>query len=447
VKGHRITRRTLLKGIFGGAVVSLGLPPLEIFMNAHGSAYAEEGGGFSGFPRRFGLFWWGNGVLPDRWAPKTLGADWEPSILLEPLRGLRDRVTVVTGTELGVANSRPHGAGEAGFLTASPLLDPYGENTFASASLDQVIAQAIGDSTNYPSLEVGSLPGASRSFNGPHSINPSETDPIALYQRLFGPTFTLPGEDPIIDPTLALRRSVLDAVTEDLNRLKLRVGRSDQTRLDQHFEGLRGLEKRLAKLEQAPPVLAACDRPPEPTSTFPDIEGRAQLAEKNRAICDIVAMALACDLTRVFSNWFTGPVSNPLFPGAPAGHHQLTHDEPGEQKAVETIVTQIVESYAYQVQSLLNVQEGDGTLLDSMVCIGTSEISLGKTHGLDDFPLLIAGSAGKRLREGIHVRSSGGELTGKVTLSVMRALGIEAPSWGLPGGGGYVDSGYSAIEV
>jgi hypothetical protein len=99
------------------------------------------------------------------------------------------------------------------------------------------------------------------------------------------------------------------------------------------------------------------------------------------------------------------------------------------------------------VQSLLNVQEGDGTLLDSMVCIGTSEISLGKTHGLDDFPLLIAGSAGKRLREGIHVRSSGGELTGKVTLSVMRALGIEAPSWGLPGGGGYVDSGYSAIEV
>ncbi|MEZ4266768.1 MAG: DUF1552 domain-containing protein [Myxococcota bacterium] len=444
-KTHGITRRTLLKGIFGGAVVGLGLPPLEIFMNSHGTSYAAEGGGFSGFPRRFGLFWWGNGVLPDRWAPLTDGAGWEPSVLLEPLRGLRDHISVVTGTELGLPNSRPHGAGEAGFLTGRPLLDPYGENTFPSASLDQVIAQAIGTSTNYASLEVGALPGASRSYNGPHSINPSETDPIALYQRLFGPTFTKPGETPIIDPTLSLRRSVLDAVTDELAGLKARVGKADQARLELHFDGMRALEKRLAKLQGTPPVLDACDRPTQPTDTYPDIEGRAQLAEKNRATCDIVAMALACDMTRVFSNWFTGPVSNPLFPGAPAGHHQLTHDEPGEQSSVEAIVIQIMESFAYQVQSLKNVEEGDGTLLDSMACIGTSEISLGRTHALDDFPLLIAGSAGKRLREGVHIRSAGGELTGKVTLSVLRALGIEAPSWGAEGG--YVDSGYSALEV
>lgn len=444
-KGGRITRRTLLKGILGGAVVGLGLPPLEIFMNSHGTAYGAEGGGVSGFPRRFGLFWWGNGVLPDRWTPLSDGKDWEPSVLLQPLRGLRDRITVITGTELGVPNSRPHGAGEAGFLTGSELLDPYGDNTFPSASLDQVIAQAIGGTTNYASLEVGALPGSSRSYNGPHSVNPSETDPIALYQRLFGPTFTLPGEDPIIDPTLALRRSVLDAVTAELTSLKARVGKTDQTRLDQHFEGMRALEKRLAKLESAPPVLAACERPEEPTDWYPDIEGRAQLAEKNRATCDIIAMALACDMTRVFSNWFTGPVSNPLFPGAPAGHHQLTHDEPGEQKAVEHIVTQIMESFAYQVQSLASVEEGDGNLLDSMVCIGTSEISLGRTHALDDFPLLLAGSAGGRLREGVHLRSTGGEKTGKVTLSVLRALGIEAASWGSDGG--YVDSGYSAYEV
>ncbi|MCB9730902.1 MAG: DUF1552 domain-containing protein [Deltaproteobacteria bacterium] len=443
--GPRITRRTLLKGIFGGAVVSLALPPLEIFMNSHGTAYADEGGGFSGFPRRFGLFWWGNGVLPDRWAPLTTGAEWEPSVLLEPLRPWRDRVTVVTGTALGVTNSRPHGAGAAGLLTGRELIEPYGANTFASASLDQVIAQAIGDSTPYPSLEVGALSDDSLSYNGPNSRNPAESDPIALYQRLFGPTFTLPGEDPIIDPTLALRRSILDAVSDDLKRLQSRVGAADKTRLDQHFDGLRSLEKRLAKLEQAPPVLAACERPEQPLDAYPDIEGRPQLAAKNRATCDIVAMALACDLTRVFSNWFTEPVSNPLFPGAPAGHHQLTHDEPGEQLAVQAILVQIMESFAYQVESLARIEEGDGTLLDSMAVLGTSEISLGKTHALDDFPLLIAGSAGGRLREGIHHASTGGEKTGKVTLSLLRAMGVEAASWGDEGG--YADSGMSAIEV
>ena len=71
-----LSRRTVLKGLLGGTVVSLGLPALEIFLNSHGTAFAEDGPAVSGFPRRFGLFFWGNGVLPDRWVPSGEGVDW-----------------------------------------------------------------------------------------------------------------------------------------------------------------------------------------------------------------------------------------------------------------------------------------------------------------------------------------------------------------------------------
>ena len=444
MKRPTLNRRTLLRGMLGGSAVAIGLPALEIFLNSHGTAYADDGPGASGFPKRFGLFFWGNGVLPDRWVPADDGPDWELSEQLMPLAHLRDWITVVTGMRLGVPNTAPHWAGAAGILSAAPVEDAYGDNTFAGPSIDQIIAEKVGEFTRFRSLEFGAEPGAGLSFNGPNSRNPPETSPLALFTRIFGGNFQLPGEEPIVDPNLALRRSVLDAVMSDLGGLKQRLGQPDRIRLEQHTEGLRSLEKRLARLEEDPPNLVACQFPAEPLAEYPDIEGRPQLHEKNEAFAQIVAMAMACDQTRVFSNFFTKPLTNHLFPDAPAGHHQLTHDEPGAQPAVNAITLHCIQALGAQIEALKNVAEGEGSLLDNCAVLGTSEVSLGKTHSLENFPLVVAGSCGGKLKTGLHIRANG-ENASKLLLTLCRATGMDLAELGTAGA--YTAESLTAVEA
>ena len=440
-----IHRRTLLRGLFAGSAVAVGLPALERFLNSHGTAYADSGS--DGFPKRFGLFYWGNGMLPDRWVPKAHGSGsaWQLSEQLAPLQAHKSRLCVVTGTRLGVPNSQPHGAGAAGILSGRPLQFQGGDTTFAGPSIDQIIANFIGKETRFRSLEYGAMPGSGSSFNGPNSQNPPESNPSALFARVFGAGFTMPGEKPKFDPTLGLRRSILDGMATDISALRAQVGATDAIRLDQHLDGVRQLEKRLAKLELAPPKLDACKVPKEPEKAYPDIEGRPQLQEKNKVLCDLLAYALACDQVRVFSNWFTYPVNNLLFKNATTGHHELTHNEPGTQPEVHAITVQCIEAFAYQLTALANVPEGAGTLLDHCAVMGCSEVSLGKTHSLEEMPLVIGGSAGGKLKQDVHYRSEGAENTSKTLLSLCRAVGCDMASFGSEGG--LATDGLTAIEA
>ena len=134
---HGLSRRTLLRGLLGGAVVTIGLPPLERFLNANGTAYAASGD--DGFPRRFGLFFWGNGILPARWTPTGKGTTWELSDQLAPLAAMKSKITVVSGTKVGVPNSQPHGAGAAGVLSGMPLLMQGNNTTFGGPSIDHAV--------------------------------------------------------------------------------------------------------------------------------------------------------------------------------------------------------------------------------------------------------------------------------------------------------------------
>ena len=440
-----ISRRTVLRGMLGGAAVSVGLPPLEAMFNCSGTAYAAGGG----LPLRFGLFFWGNGNLPERWTPTGEGADWSLSEQLMPLAAVKDLITVVSGMSLHTDNIFPHTSGSAGILTGCNLLsyeDGREDGTFALPSIDQLIASHIGGDTIYRSLETGVLPGTDgNSYNGPNNKNPPELSPHAFYERIFGASFREPGEEGVVDPSIALRRSVLDAVMGDIQRLDTRVGAADKARLDQHFTGVRELELRLARLQEDPPNLASCLRPEAPSLAFPEVDGRHPIRDIHRAMADLLVMAVACDQTRVFSHWFSDPLNNKLFPEATMGHHSLTHDEPGEQPEVNMVTTFIMGELAYLVEQLSLVPEGDETLLDHMLVLATSETSRGQTHSFEEMPLVLAGGACGSIRQGIHHRSYTADNTSHVMLSAVRAMGISAPNFGVDGG--EVSDGLSEIEI
>lgn len=437
----KLHRRTLLRGLMGGAVVGVGLPPLEAFFNTSGTAYASG----EGLPKRFGLFFWGNGIHPAKWTPSGEGAGYVLSEQLAALEPVRSKLTVVTGMSVKTGNTTPHWSGPAGFLSGSPVDSNGDDVTFRAPTIDQVLAQELGQDSRFKSLQIGTVPREGVSFNGPAGRNPPEASPRRFFDRVFGAGYIAPGTEPKLDPKLRLRRSVLDGVKDDADRLKARLGSADRRRLDQHLDGIRELERRISRLEQSPPSLAACAIPAAPNESYPEIDGRPQLSAISRAMADILAMTLACDQTRVFGNYFSYPVNNVLFPGARAGHHQLTHDEPGEQPSVDAIVKMIMGELAYFLGALEKVEEGDGTLLDHSLVLCTSDVSFPRTHSLEEFPILLAGSASGAIKTGIHYRSPSAENTSKVILSVLRAMGLRRTEFGTEGG--HVTEGLGAIEA
>lgn len=234
-------------------------------------------------------------------------------------------------------------------------------------------------------------------------------------------------------------------VREDTLALQSQLGATDRIRLEQHLDGIRDIEMRLARLQEDPPALEACYRLDPPLTEYPDIESRPQLAARNAVMSDMMAMALACDQTRVLSYTFTSPLNNILYDFTEMGHHSLTHNEPGEQPFVQKITEFTMEQASVFLQALDAIPEGDGTLLDNCAVIISSEVSEGRAHSLDEYPLLLAGSAGGRLQNNLHYRSHSTGNANQFTLSILRALGMNLVSFG--DGDSEVTDGLSALEV
>ena len=459
----RINRRTVLRGALGGLGISVALPPLEAMFNGNGSAYADG----AAIPQRLGIFFWGNGVKPDRWVPTVTGAGWAPSPSLMPLAtaGVQDYVNVVSGTTITSGDERGHHSGTVGILSGAPLVSqpaggaPY-RSTFSMPSIDQVAAKAIGQTSQFPSLEVGISNRVNGnegttlhylSHSGPDSPNPPEYDPSKLFTRLFASNVAPPagGATPMSDATLGYRKSVLDAVLGDMMKIRARVGSADKARLDRHSDGIRELENRLVSGAAPVQVGAACNAPTMSPGSFPDQNGQEQIAEKTKAMSDLLAIALACNQTRVFSMMFSGSTASTVYweVKLTEGHHQLTHDETGDQPQVQASTVFTMQMFAQLLVSLKGVSEGAGTVLDNTVILASTDTSDGRFHDVRDFPILVAGRAGGYFKyPGVHYRSpTGTESTSNVLLSVLRAAGTNLTQVG--GVGGLSTTTCGAIEA
>ncbi|HJL00754.1 MAG TPA: DUF1552 domain-containing protein [Polyangiaceae bacterium LLY-WYZ-15_(1-7)] len=454
----KMHRRTVLRGVLGGATVGVALPALEIFLNDSGTAYADG----TAFPKRFAVFFWGNGVLPWKWVPGEVGTDYAMSEQLASLEDLREDMAVISGMDVKTTGRVPHTSAICGMLTGSPLVVEGEREIWEHPTVDQIVAEGVGGETRFRSLELSVQPGdRSVSYTGNNNRNPSEYRPRALYERLFIDGFRLPGEEAFDDPTLGLRRSVLDAVMDQSRRMRRRLSVADQRRLDDHFDHVRDLERRIRRIEEEPPSFDACMRPAEPPAEIPpDERGRVRTDIRNGLLSDLAAMAFACDQTRVLSMHFSQPVGDNVFPvddielvesGVPVlkGHHDLTHNEPEEEGRelmwrVNEITKYIVQELGVFVRALRAVPEGDGTMLNNMSVLATTDSSNPRLHSLEDFPILVFGQCGGAIRTGFHYRSDGDNAS-KVSLSLVRAMGVPAASFGHEAG--RVTDGLGELEA
>lgn len=444
---HRLPplrRRTLLRGALGTLGVAIGLPTLEAMLNSHGTAYAQDGA----FPKRFGFYFWGDGVRLDRWNPSATGAGWALSPALMPLAEVKDYVSVVSGTEVKM-RGQGHHTGQCALATGAPYIqqDPNGApyaSTYRLPSIDQVIATAWDAQASVPfrSLELGISTRVNRnegttlnffSHNGPDNANAPEREPRAVFDRLFTTGFVPRDAEPTgPDPRWALRKSVLDVVRQGAKDLEGRIGRADKLRVEQHLESIRSIENKITALEQGQgPVALSCTAPAQPAAIQNPQQGEP-LIPRTDALSDLLAMALACDLTRVFTVSFSCGVSGTTFPelGINSGRHSLSHDEGGDQPNVQAGTVYIMERLATFMEKLKGIQEGPGNLLDNCAVMASTDVAEGLPHSLRDYPVLVIGRAGGGLTyPGIHYRSDG-QNTSDIHFSVLTALGVPVTKFG-----------------
>ncbi len=432
----KLDRRTFLRSIVGGCAASIALPPLEAMLGVNGEALA----GGEALPTRFGVWFWGNGIKPDRWIPPTTGSSWTPSDALTSLADLVPYVSVISGCELKTA-THAHHAGMTGIMTGQKYhqLGTTRDtivSTFARQSVDQDAADWFSGQAPFRSLELGvtRFRGSDEgttfqhlSHNGPNSPNPSEYDAKALWARLFGVE-----SDARVD---LVRQSVLDQVSDQVIRLHSRLGASDKQRLEQHLDSIRALEQRIDA------DLGSCEVPPEPDA-YPDVDGLEQVEQKNQVMSELLALALVCDLTRSFSvQWSTCGSGVVLWQvGATEGLHNVFHNETGDQPTAHAGTRFAIDNLATFLDILRGTPEGSGNLLDRCSIMCTTEQSDGQTHSIQDFPFLIAGLGDGRLTGGMHYRSTSYENTSKAVLTALRGAGVELAGWG-------VDEGYVTSDI
>jgi hypothetical protein len=253
-----------------------------------------------------------------------------------------------------------------------------------------------------------------------------------LFERVFGTGFMGGGVAAAVDPKLALRRSVLDAIREDANTLGKRLGASDRMRLDQHLSSIRTLENQIIAIESAPPPPTGCAAPEHPG----DLQG-ASKTEITNAMAELLALSLACDQSRVFSIMYSGSVSLTVYGevGATTEHHGLSHDEGGDQPTVNAITTFIIGHLGLFLEKLKDTPEGDGNLLDNCAILASTDCAEGQPHSIDDYPIVVAGRAGGALAHpGVHYRSDNKENASNVLLTLLQAMDLDVSEYGNEGG-------------
>lgn len=404
-----LSRRTVLRGL--GA--ALALPWLEAM--GPRSAFAAPA---AAAPLRTAFLYIPNGVQMDAWVPSEAG-DLKLTPTLEPLAALKDKISVLSGLTQRKAFANGDGGGDharalSTFLTGTQAKKTDGADIRAGVSVDQLAAQHVGRHTRFASLEIGCDAGAqsgncdsgyscayssSISWRSPTQPVPKEVNPKLIFERLF--TNGRPGE------TTAQRarrqkyqKSIIDFVQDDAAKLQTQVGMADKRKLDEYLSAVRELEVRIEKAGKAQGGKLV--DVPAPAGVPDSYEEHIKL------LGDLMVLAFQTDVTRVSTFVFSNEGSNRSynFIGVPEGHHDLSHHESKDEKRnkLKQIDLFHTKQFAYVVDKLNSIKEGDKTLLDNSMILFGSGIGDGNAHNHDNLPLVMAGNCGGRFKAGQHYK-------------------------------------------
>ena len=450
-----ISRRAVLRGL--GA--TLGLPLLDA-MRPAARAFGAGGAaaGESAPPVRLACLFFPNGVNPHTWSPNEVGAGYDLSPTLRPLAGVKDEVLVLSRlTHRATCTGDGHYTKDAAWLTGTTIARTTGsELNSGGVSLDQLVAQRLGNLTRLPSLELGVEPvstgvdvnvGFTRLYGGhiswstPTTPVSRELSPRQAFDRLFRP-------DSAGSRAEADDASILDLVSEDARALRGRVGRDDRSKLDDYLESVRSVERRIA--------FEAADRgaryrdDPAARKAIEALGGRVDLhkgdpgrlhertfdhTEHARIMLELMILAFQTDATRVASFMFGNSVSNKNFSfldGVRGGHHELSHhsNEPEKLAQYQRIAEWHVEQFAYALGRMRSIREGEGTLLDNAMVLFGSALRDGNAHDPHDIPTLLGGRGGGSLAPGRHLTYARDTPLSSLHLAMLHGLGIPLGSFG-----------------
>lgn len=444
-----LSRRAVLRGLAGGAAITVALPRLGAMLNGSGTAYAQG----AALPKRFGVWFWGNGMIASRWVPKTTGTGdaWQLSEQLMPFAKVKQNLTVLTGFDVKLAGT-VHRVGPAGALSGAPHNAAL---NYTAPTIDHVISKLVGGTTPFKSLEVGvsraTANGDGQAVNyasssGANTPVQPEYDARAVFARLFGTPAS--GAGPGAARLLARRAHVLDTVAEDARALRQRLGVEDGRRLDQHLEGIQQLEKRITTMSTMPPM--TCGPTAEGVAKYPmplaDLNGLVA-PEQNEAMAELVTYALACDLTRVFCFQHGRPAAhyNMSVIGITKNiHDDISHQEQGDQPTMNKAILYWMDQFRVLVEKMQATPDGAGNLLDNSAVYATSDIAFGRTHSVEEMPALIFGRARGAFRGNQHVRGNKDNIS-KILFTLVNVFGGNVKEFGV--GAGMVTSGVSEMLV
>lgn len=422
---NALSRRTLLRG----TGVAIGLPLLDAMIPAM-TAQALTPAAPSQL-RRLGYVYIPMGFNPAPWIPQGDTLDTLPPTL-QSLESIKNQVTVITGMDLQNAYPGSHATSNSAFLSAVQAKRTESSDYFLGTTVDQIAARQIGQQTQLPSLELSmdllSMVGQcdngyacvyqnNLSWSSPTTPLPSEAHPRVVFETLFGE-----GGSPVERRTaLEQRASLLDSVTTEMQRLKLKLGASDRNKVDAYMDSIREVERRIQRAEAS-----VSDNP------LPDLDRPsgvpASYADHAKLMFDLQLLAFQGDITRVVTFQLARETSNRTYPeiGVPEPHHPITHHGKNPEKLAKVAkINQFhVSLFAEFLQKLQDTPEAGGSLLDHTLYLYGSGMGDSDAHDHTNLPILVAGGAAGKMRGGRHIKYDTPVPLANLHLTLLNKVGV-----------------------
>jgi hypothetical protein len=372
--------------------------------NSNGTAYAAatKNPGAAPIETRFLIWFNGNGIPERYWIPAETGADYELTPCLAPLKSVREYVHVISGIDNIAARLNGQGNGHFSALCGLTTGTSYTGRGASGPSIDQLLAAKIGAKSRFHSLQIGVAQEShgenvhrNMSWAGFERALPPEMIPQNLFDRLFGVKN---------QSWVGRKQSVLDLVMNDVREITPALGQADRQRLDEHLTSVRDLERAISSL---PPDYGRNLKEPEDITDLTDYPRIAKIQS------DLLIHAFASGQTRVASYMLTKCQSLTRFPWlglAGNRHHDYTHNNAGsaeQQRILRDICRWHVEEFAYLLERMKSIPEGEGNLLDHTVAVYMHEHAEANSHKCNGLAILVAGGAGN-MKTGLHTKSHNG---------------------------------------